>query len=184
MKMIFVDAENIGLKALEKVKASVIDKVFVFSKLEPVQRVCEKSLFLYLSDYPSGANQADFYIIAYLSKVLLALDKKQFSTVNFELYSNDENLIAAFQFQCDQLGANVKSIRTKDDTVVQMPSVQKKISPEEKVFSALKSPRSLDPSLQKQLGLSKPDFSKAIQSLTQSKKIQRSPECKRKWIRC
>ncbi|AKB05854.1 hypothetical protein HPY15_15580 [Vibrio cholerae] len=50
MKMIFVDAENIGLKELEKVKATVIDKVFVFSKVESVQRICEKSLFLYLSE--------------------------------------------------------------------------------------------------------------------------------------
>ncbi|APC87642.1 TPA: hypothetical protein NKP78_004625 [Vibrio parahaemolyticus] len=184
MKMIFVDAENIGLKELEKVKATVLDKVFVFSKLESVQRVCEKSLFLYLSDYPSGANQADFYIIAYLSRVLLALDKNQFGTVNFELYSNDENLISAFEFQCGQLGANVKSIRTKDDTVVQLPNVQKKSTPQDKVFSALKLPRPLDPSLQKQLGLSKSDFSKAINELTKSKKIKRSPESKRKWVCC
>jgi hypothetical protein len=184
MKMIFVDAENIGLKELEKVKATVIDKVFVFSKLEAVQRVCEKSLFLYLSEYPAGANQADFYIIAYLSRVLLSLDKKQFGTVNFELYSNDENLLSAFEFQCEQVGANFKSIRTKDDTVVQMTSVQKNISPQDKIFSALKSPRPLDPSLQNQLGLSKSDFSKAIHELTKSKKIQRSAESKRKWVRC
>ncbi len=30
MKMIFVDAENVGLKELEKINASVVDKVFVF----------------------------------------------------------------------------------------------------------------------------------------------------------
>ncbi|EHK9000857.1 hypothetical protein KCU36_004195 [Vibrio vulnificus] len=184
MKMIFVDAENIGLKELEKVKATVIDKVFVFSKVESVQRICEKSLFLYLSDYPSGTNQADFYIIAYLSKVLLALDKKQFSTVMFELYSNDESLISAFEFQCGQLGANVQTIRTKDDTVVQMPGVQQENTPQNKVFSALKSPKALDPTLQKQLGLSKSDFTKAINELTKSKKIQRSAENKRKWVRC
>ncbi|GAA5788729.1 hypothetical protein NGY2020031_11740 [Vibrio cholerae] len=45
MKMIFVDAENIGLKELEKVKATVIDKVFVFSKVESVQRICENHYF-------------------------------------------------------------------------------------------------------------------------------------------
>ena len=33
MKMIFVDAENVGLKELEKINASVVDKVFVFSRL-------------------------------------------------------------------------------------------------------------------------------------------------------
>ncbi|TOD07252.1 hypothetical protein CGJ72_24035, partial [Vibrio parahaemolyticus] len=113
-----------------------------------------------------------------------SLDKNQFGTVNFELYSNDENLISAFEFQCGQLGANVKSIRTKDDTVVQLPNVQKKSTPQDKVFSALKLPRPLDPSLQKQLGLSKSDFSKAINELTKSKKIKRSPESKRKWVCC
>ncbi|MCE9679241.1 hypothetical protein LZP69_08645 [Shewanella sp. AS1] len=185
MKMIFVDAENIGLKEIEKVKATAVDKVFVFSKSEAVQSVCEKSLFLYLSDYPSGANQADFYIIAYLSRVLSALDKKQFGTVNFELYSNDENLISAFEFQCTQLGASSISIRTKDDTVIQLPAVAKKSNtPQDKVFSALSSPKALDPNLQKQLGLSKADFSKAINALTKSKKIQRSAESKRKWVRC
>ncbi|MGL4734650.1 MAG: hypothetical protein ACRCWB_06105 [Enterovibrio sp.] len=96
MKMIFVDAENIGVKELEKIQATVIDKVFVFSKVESVQRICEKALFLFLSDYPSGPNQADFYIIAYLSRVLSILDKKQFSAVHFELYSNDKSLISAF----------------------------------------------------------------------------------------
>lgn len=96
--MIFVDAENVGLKELEKIGASIIDKVFVFSKSEAVKLVCDKSLYLFLSDYPTGQNQADFYIVAYLSRVLLALDKKQLDSVNFELYSNDESLISAFEF--------------------------------------------------------------------------------------
>ncbi len=55
---------------------------------------------------------------------------------------------------------------------------------QDKVFSALKSPKALDPTLQKQLGLSKSDFTKAINELTKSKKIQRSAENKRKWVRC
>ncbi|MBF4242492.1 hypothetical protein EA003_22225, partial [Vibrio anguillarum] len=111
MKVIFVDAENVGLKELEKINASIVDKVFVFSKSDAVKLVCEKSLYLCLNDYPTGQNQADFYIIAYLSRVLLALDKKQLGSIHFELYSNDENLITAFEFQCDQLGATCQSIR-------------------------------------------------------------------------
>ncbi|MBF4269331.1 hypothetical protein EAY71_20920, partial [Vibrio anguillarum] len=67
MKVIFVDAENVGLKELEKINASIVDKVFVFSKSDAVKLVCEKSLYLCLNDYPTGQNQADFYIIAYLS---------------------------------------------------------------------------------------------------------------------
>lgn len=54
MKMIFVDAENVGLRELEKINASVVDKVFVFSKSDSVKLVCEKSLYLFLSDYPTG----------------------------------------------------------------------------------------------------------------------------------
>ncbi|CAH8242538.1 hypothetical protein VAEKB19_6990006 [Vibrio aestuarianus] len=87
MKMIFVDAENVGLKEVEKVKATFVDKVFVFSKIDAIKCACEKSLFLCLCDYPSGSNQADFHIIAYLARVLSSLDKKQLSSVDFELYS-------------------------------------------------------------------------------------------------
>lgn len=130
MKMIFVDAENVGLKELEKIKASPIDKVFVFSKSESIKLVCEKSIFLYLSDYPKGQNQADFYIIAYLSRILCTLDRKQLNSINFNLYSNDENLIAAFEFQCSQLGAGCNILRTKDATVVQLSTPA--LSPEDK----------------------------------------------------
>ena len=192
MKMIFVDAENIGLKALEAVEATVIDKVFVFSKVESVQRACEKSLFLFLSDYPSGSNQADFYIIAYLSRVLLALDKKQYGTVSFELYSNDENLIAAFEFQCAQLGARVNSIRTKHETVVSLPqngATQPKAAKKiqlltERLLSLLNSPMALNPDLQSELGATKSEFTQVVNTLIQAQKIRRSDENKRLWICC
>ncbi|HBC3962694.1 TPA: hypothetical protein KD885_002305 [Vibrio parahaemolyticus] len=186
MKMIFVDAENVGLKELEKINASVVDKVFVFSKSDSVKLVCEKSLYLFLSDYPTGQNQADFYIIAYLSRVLLALDKKQLGSVHFELYSNDESLISAFEFQCKQLGAPCQSIRTRDNTVVPIvkPQQTPQKSPEDKLLHALKSPRALDPSFQKQLGLSKSDFTKAINELSKNNQIKRSPQSKKKWVRC
>ncbi|EHH2556842.1 TPA: hypothetical protein ACMDXI_004416 [Vibrio parahaemolyticus] len=185
MKMIFVGAENIGLKELEKVKATVVDKVFVFSKSEAVKLVCEKSLFLCLSDYPTASNQADFYIIAYLSRVLSSLEKKQFGSVNFELYTNDESLIAAFEFQCDQIDATCRVVRTKDETVVNLPKpTPTPKTPQDRVYSALKSPRPLDPSLQKHLGLSKSDFSKAINELSKANKIQRSKSSKRKWVQC
>ena len=198
MKMIFVDAENIGLKALEAVEATVIDKVFVFSKVESVQRACEKSLFLFLSDYPSGSNQADFYIIAYLSRVLLALDKKQYGTVSFELYSNDENLISAFEFQCAQLGARAHSIRTTQEVVVSPPkkAVAKpkpkktKLLPErlevltKQLLSLLSSPMALNPQLQKKLKANKSEFSQVVSRLIKAKKIRRSAENKKLWVCC
>ncbi|MEZ9231355.1 hypothetical protein AB4259_09755 [Vibrio amylolyticus] len=185
MKMIFVDAENVGLKELEKLQATPVDKVFVFSKSDAIRLVCEKALFLYLSEYPTGQNQADFYIIGYLSRVLCTLDRKQLNSVDFELYSNDENLISAFEFQCSQLGAKQRAIRTKEATIVELPTITKPMvnSPESKIYAALKSPCSLDQNLQKKLGLSKPDFTKAVNELSKSNKIKRSPENKKKWVR-
>ncbi|TKF16256.1 hypothetical protein FCV43_18410 [Vibrio genomosp. F6] len=192
MKMIFVDAENVGLKSLEKMEASVIDKVFVFSKLDSVKLACEHSLYLHLSGYPNGSNQADFYIIAYLSRILNSLSKKELNSIRFELLTNDESLISAFEFQCSQLGAVYESVRTKDDTVVQLPPVlapkpkpkPKQLSPEDRIYANLKSPKPLDPAFQKQLGLSKSVFSKAVNELAKSKKIRRSSESKKKWMRC
>ncbi|MDG2657460.1 hypothetical protein P7M12_17175 [Vibrio parahaemolyticus] len=188
MKVIFVDAENVGLKELEKINASIVDKVFVFSKSDAVKLVCEKSLYLCLNDYPTGQNQADFYIIAYLSRVLLALDKKQLGSTHFELYSNDENLITAFEFQCGQLGATCQSIRTREQTVVPITESSstspKPNSAEDKLLKALKSPHSLDPEFQQRLGLSKSDFTKAINELSKSNLIKRSPQSKKMWVRC
>ncbi|CAK2587806.1 hypothetical protein [Vibrio crassostreae] len=184
MKVIFVDAENVGLKELEKINASIVDKVFVFSKSDAVKLVCEKSLYLCLNDYPTGQNQADFYIIAYLSRVLLALDKKQLGSTHFELYSNDESLITAFEFQCGQLGANCQIIRTREQTVVPITESPSPNSAEAKLLKALKSPHSLDPEFQQQLGLSKSDFTKAINELSKSNQIKRSPQSKKMWVRC
>lgn len=56
MKMIFVDVENVGLKELEKINVFVVDKVFVFFKLDLVKFVCEKLLYLFLFDYLIGQN--------------------------------------------------------------------------------------------------------------------------------
>ncbi|MGL5291591.1 MAG: hypothetical protein ACRC9T_06690 [Vibrionaceae bacterium] len=194
MKIVFVDAENVGVKALEKIQATIIDKVFVFSKVESVRRICEKSLFYCLSDYPSGANQADFYIIAYLVRVISMLDAKLLAVMNLELYSNDENLISAFHFQCEQFGAKVQIMRTKSSkentelhpittNVIKISAAQTP-SPQDKLFSALSSPRALDADLQLHLGLSQPDFTRAITELIKLQKIQRSAESKQKWVQC
>ncbi|GAD79979.1 hypothetical protein [Vibrio ezurae] len=163
-----------------------MDKVFVFSKSNSVKLACEKSLYLFLNDYPNGQNQADFYIIAYLSRVLSALDKRQLGSTHFELYSNDESLISAFEFQCEQLGSICQSIRTKEQTVVPLvkPNVPKVQLAEDKMLKALTSPRSLDPNFQKHLGLSKSDFGKAITALTAAQKIKRCKNAKKKWVRC
>ncbi len=203
MKMLFIDAENVGLKTLEKITASIIDKVFVFSKSEADKLLCEKSLYLHLSDYPSGSNQADFYIIGYLSRVLTVLDKKQLKMISFELYSNDESLISAFEFQCKHLGANCVCVRTKEANVISITSA--KVEPNNKrcqtnkkptkateqnqqshlkLLKILTLPHALNPELQKKLGLSKSDFTKAVNILSKNKQIARTKESKRMWVRC
>lgn len=85
-----------------------------------------------------------------------------------------------------QLGAPCQSIRTRENTVVPIVKPQQTTpkSPEEKLLNALKSPRALDPSFQKQLGLSKSDFTKAINELSKNNQTKRSPQSKKKWVRC
>ncbi|MGF1686130.1 hypothetical protein L4C36_05470 [Photobacterium japonica] len=200
MKMIFVDAENIGLKALEKIEASVVDKVFVFSKDDTVKRACDSALFLCLSDYPTGANQADFYLIAYLARVLSTLPCPILRECTLALYTNDENLISAFELQCALFGSKCKIVRTKKDTVVSLtpriepqklinkptnkPDNTQPLKHTDRLFNALTSPRAFNTKLQKELGLTQPEFTRAIQQLREKNKIQRSPQSKKQWIQC
>ncbi|HHG3372382.1 TPA: hypothetical protein ACPVY7_001894 [Vibrio parahaemolyticus] len=113
MKIILVDAENVGLKGVEKIAPSVSDKVFVFSKSENIEQFCEKEMYQHISDYPSGANQADFCIIAYLMRFLTHYDLKALSQVVFELHSSDLNLISAFRYQCNRFSVKSNLFRRK-----------------------------------------------------------------------
>jgi len=178
MKIIFVDAENVGFKGLEAIEANIIDKVFVFSHVNSIQAYCQQKLFLCLSDYPEGANQADFYIVAYLSRILANLSKEKKSLIEFILYSNDINLITAFNFQCGLLGASSRIVSIKHETspattptiVSDTPKSERKI--EQKIFNMLKTPQGLF-AIQEALNLSKPVFTKAVNNLRDANKIKR-----------
>lgn len=185
MEIIFVDAENIGSKELDKLKSSIIDKVFVFSKSNTVKLVCEKKLYLFLSDYPCGSNQADFYIIAYLSRVLGSLNNTELTSIHFKLITNDESLISAFEFQCSQLGGISKIVRTKEKiaSAVDVVKQPKQISSEDKIMSNLKSPETLNPEFRKKLGMSQQEFSRVTRELINTKKIKRSQKNKNKWVK-
>lgn len=185
MKIILVDAENVGLKGVEKVGASVSDKVFVFSKSENIEQYCEKSLYQHTSDYPSGANQADFCIIAHLMRFLTHYDAKVLSKLVFELHSNDSNLISSFQYQCNRFSVKSEIVRTRDTRkVVALPVEQKSKgnTAEELLYAALSTPRALDETLQEELGLPRQNFTKAINALSSSNKIVRSAQTKKKWV--
>ncbi|MUH95235.1 hypothetical protein GNP63_01540 [Aliivibrio fischeri] len=191
MKIVFVDVENIGLTELGKIKASIVDKVFVFSRMNNVRSICEKKSYLCLSNYPEGSNQADFYIIAYLSRLIALLSQSELKAITFELFSNDESLISAFQFQCVQLEAQYRINRTKKDKVKKESKVKTALvitklmtqSPEAKIYAALKSPQALDENFRNQLKLSKSNFNKAINELSKANRITRLKDNKKKWVR-
>lgn len=180
MKMIFVDAENVGLKEVENIKTCIVDKVYVFSKVSSIKSVAEKSLFICLSAYPEGSNQADFSIIAYLSRILATLSAAELHIITFELYSNDKSLISAFQFQCNQLGAQCQIVQTKNDN---LPLIVKESNAINIIYTSLKQPKKMS-IVQAELGLTKQQMSKSVNELIAKKKIKRSLRNKREWVQC
>ncbi|WP_017221363.1 hypothetical protein [Moritella dasanensis] len=186
MKIIFVDAENVGFKGLEAIDANIIDKVLVFSRVESIQLYSEQKLYLCLSEYPEGANQADFYIISYLSRVLATVSKIEKQTIEFILYSDDLDLINAFKFQCDLLGAKSRivsfnqSVKTSNVVchIVKEPNSE---LIEKKIFNMLNEPTGLF-DIQSSLNISKPVFTKAVNELVKSNKICRSSKNTKHWV--
>jgi len=189
MKIIFVDAENVGFKGLDIIDAHITDKVFVFSSVASIQAYCQQKLFSCLSGYPEGANQADFYIIAYLSRVLASLSKNEKQLAEFILYSNDVNLINAFNFQCRILGAKSNIVSLKHATSSTIPKRIAANPPklptldqvEQQIFNMLKKPQGLS-AIQTSLNLSKPIFTKAVNGLLNAKKIKRCSKNGKNWL--
>ena len=186
MKIIFVDAENVGFKGLEAIKSNIIDKVFVFSRVESIQSYSEQKLFLCLSDYPNGTNQADFYIIAYLARVLTSLSKVEKQAIEFTLYSNDVSLINAFKFQCELLGAKSQIISFKqednaDNVVCEISKSPKLETVKKQIFNMLTQPTGLF-DIQMSLKLSKPVFSKAVNELVKDNKIHKVSSNGKNWV--
>jgi len=186
MKIIFVDAENVGFKGLEAIKSNINDKVFVFSKIESIQSYSEQKLFLCLSDYPDGTNQADFYIIAYLARVLASVSKVEKQAIDFTLYSNDVNLINAFKFQCELLGAKSHIVSFKQDNnttnvVCDISKSPKSETIKKKILNMLNQPAGLL-DIQTSLKLSKPVFSKAVNELVKDNKIHRVSNTGKNWV--
>ena len=101
MKTFFIDEENVGLKVLESYKIFCDQKVLVFTKNLAAKKLCKRYFFHCIDDYAAGSNQADFYIIACLSRLLSQMSDKQIASHTFILVSNDCSLISAFKQQCD-----------------------------------------------------------------------------------
>lgn len=178
LNFIFIDAENIGLKETEQINTTIFDKVLVFSRSEAIKIVCEKNLFIFVSSYPTGNNQADFYIIGSLSKIINSLKIEQKNNCDFILYSRDSALATAFSFQCNLHKVKHKIKIKPTNNVVQ--TKQEKLL-EQKILEYLKKPTESE-SVRNALSIPKPDFTRIINSLIINNKIQRSSD-KKKWVK-
>jgi hypothetical protein len=180
MNIYFVDLENVGLKALQSLDVSFSDKVFVFSNSGEVKKYCDQSLYFCLSDYPTGSNQADFYIIAYLSKVIEQLSKAERLVSELVLCTKDNSLIVAFEYQC-----NLNGIRCSSPFKVEKPSNVVSISKTDPsgnvILSLLAKPKPATELLE-QSQLSKPDFTTAFNLLIKEDKVKRSKKSKKLWV--
>ncbi len=181
LKFIFVDAENIGLQQVSRVKASLTDRVFVFTKNDSILQLCEQKLFQSFSCYPTGTNQADFHIIGNLVGVLASLDEEQKRQCQFTLYSKDNSLVMAFQFQCHLHKAHCL-IPLPDKHQTQLVQEISLTAIHQKILQQLQHPKSSE-DVRKKLNLPKPDFTRAINELIKSKDIKRVKEDKKKWVK-
>ena len=185
MRFIFVDAENIGLKEVEAMSASISDKVLIFSKNDAIKEVCERRLFLYISSYPTGSNQADFYIIGNLVGMITSLTEQQKEICQFILYSQDNSLVTAFSFQCKLHNIKHKialepKIQAQPQTIIEPKKPTQSL--EKKIYEHFKTAQTTE-TVRKKLNQPKPDFTRALNALIRTNKIQRVSKSKKTWVR-
>lgn len=180
LKFAFIDAENIGLKELEPIDAAVSDKVLVFSKNEAVKELCEKKFFLCMTSYPTGPNQADFYIIGNLVGIISSLTSEQRKVCEFVLYSRDNSLVLAFDFQCKLYKVRFRApLKPKAKNTAK--PIKKNGTIENRIIDLLVTAMTAE-EIRKGLNAQKPDFTKALKMLIQHNKITRSTVSKKKWV--
>lgn len=185
MRFIFVDAENIGLKEVETISAPISDKVLIFSKNDAVKEVCERKLFLYISSYPSGSNQADFYIIGNLVGMIASLTVQQREICQFILYSQDNSLVTAFSFQCKLHNIKHKialgpKIQDQSQPVIEPKNPAHSL--EQMIYQHFKTAQTTE-TVRKKLNQPKPDFTRALNALIKANKIRRVSKSQKTWIR-
>lgn len=179
-----MDAENVGMDFLEEKNISVLDKVFVFSNNESFKLECEKLLYNCVNGYPAGKNQADFHMIAHLTRLLSQLSNKEKGAVNFIFCSKDQDLLKALNSQCSLAGINNTTTFPLGNNNTKPNNGGKKkgnLSNFENLIleSFTKPSKAYD--VQIALGLSKSEFSKVINKLIKTKKIKRQSKSSKKW---
>lgn len=187
----YVDAENVNLNSLDQKHLSVLDRVFVFTKHSKPSANYSNHLYEFIGGYPTGKDQADFYIIAHLSRVLGDLTQAEKKVVSFHIHSKDKNLCTAFEFQCSLAGAVFSKPLYEEGKKPNLSVVPKqKDKPEESeviaIASRLKSivnqPVSVTEIRASLPALSQQDFTRSFNWLIQNKEIKRSKNTPKKWV--
>ena len=183
MRFLFVDAENIGLKEVEAIDSSVADKTLVFTKDETIKQACERKLFLSISSYPAGPNQADFYIIGNLVGVIASLTEQQRSASQFVLYSQDNALVKAFSFQCKLHSVKHKvASGPKSQPKLVGPKSKPALTLEDRIYKQLQTEQTLE-SVRLKLKQPRSDFNRSVSALVREKKICRVSKSQKTWVR-
>lgn len=184
MNVIFVDAENVGVLPIQYMDARITDKVFVFSNNEQIKTLCHDLMFIVMDGYPVGKNQADFYLIAHLSKALSQVRYDEKKKLTFILYSNDNSLCQAFEFQCQQASISSEIVNTKP-VLVQATEIQeytaKDLNNIALLYNTLKAKSMIVTELFNTTKLDQTEATKALNALVKKELIARTPNKKKVW---
>lgn len=182
MRIYYIDAENVGLSAVDHLTVSILDRVFIFTNSDSLKSECINALLTWVTGYPSGANQADFYIIAHLSNIFAHTSKSEKKSIEFILYSKDKNLWKAFDFQCKIAGVNASAPHIEIDIEKSSAVVMHDTSIEEEILKNMTQPiNSIE--LQQKLKISQSEYTTSFNNLIKSGKITRQEGSKNKWLR-
>lgn len=182
MKIYYVDAENIGFSMLDKTTFHILDRVFVFTNSETIKSEYNNMLLTCVSGYPTGKNQADFYIIAHLSIFLSNLSKSDKKLIEFNLLSKDQNLWKAFEYQCSLAGVKSSAPYIAEKIEPNNAEESIEISIGEEILKLMTEPIT-SYEIQHMLNLSQSEFTKAINQLINTGKIMRHEKSKKYWVR-
>lgn len=184
MNVIFVDAENVGISPIQEVDARITDKVFVFSNNEQIKTLCHDLMFIVMDGYPVGKNQADFYLISHLSKALSQVSYDEKKKLIFILYSNDNSLCQAFEFQCQQASISCEIINTRP-SLVHNHDIQeytaKDLNNIALLYNTLKAKSMIVTELFNTTKLDQTEATKALNALVKKELIARTPNKKKVW---
>lgn len=170
MKLVFVDAENVGYSKIKNLEYAHSDKVLVFSRNEKVKTLCSQKMLVCLSHYEEGSNQADFLIIATLSRLLSSLDEKERNTVTCELLTQDYALNSAFVTQCHQYGVECRTPGQLEDGI------------KTRILNVLQTPHRLNREFWNKAGINQSTCNRVTKELAAQGKIKRSDRGATLWV--